>query len=280
MTDLQSFDRVADVYDATRGFPPEAEARVAAGLAELLAPGSRLIEVGVGTGRVAAPLAAHGIAITGIDISRKMLEILGEKTDGVMPVLAEAGHLPFRDGTFDAGLFVHILHLVPDVEGTIRETVRVIRPGGTLLACATSYGPNAGQEAGEIIRRAISEVAGHTPPPFNSNDRSTVAEGQGERGGRGRLNRSEPPFLRAMAEIGANLTERELARWRVASTARGLLDEVLAQLHSQTWSIPVALLPEIVERAQPGVVAVMGGLDTRVEAEAVFRVHVARLPGG
>src|SRR6185295_11063968 len=126
MPELKSFDRVAEVYDETRGLPPEAEAAIGAGIARELrdvAAAPRLLEVGIGTGRIAVPLAAEGVRITGIDISPKMLARLREKRGDIDVMLAEASRPPLRARSFDAALFVHILHLVPDAEATLRATM-------------------------------------------------------------------------------------------------------------------------------------------------------------
>src|SRR5215216_6319362 len=50
-----SFDRIAERYDATRGFPPGIEAQIGAAFRRLssLHTGARLLEIGVGTGRIA-----------------------------------------------------------------------------------------------------------------------------------------------------------------------------------------------------------------------------------
>src|SRR6266571_1138461 len=55
-----SFDRVAAIYDETRGLAPRAMARVLAVLVDQL-QGKRVLEVGVGTGRYAVPLQKSGI---------------------------------------------------------------------------------------------------------------------------------------------------------------------------------------------------------------------------
>ena len=66
-----SFDRIADRYDESRGGTARGE-RVAADLVPWLAPG-RVLEVGVGTGIVAAALAARGLPVYGVDLSQAML---------------------------------------------------------------------------------------------------------------------------------------------------------------------------------------------------------------
>jgi len=122
----QSFDRVATEYDATRGWPPGVAAQIGGGLYDALAlfarPGQRLrvIEAGAGTGRVLLPLAGAGAWTAGVDISAGMLCLLREKAaaaqlpGAVRAVRGDAYRLPFATHTFDAGLMVHVLHLVDD----------------------------------------------------------------------------------------------------------------------------------------------------------------------
>src|SRR5262245_36855806 len=105
MTDFANFDRAAEYYDETRGFPPGVDAKVAAWIAETvgLSPESRLLEVGVGTGRIAVPLAAHVGQIVGVDIARAMMARIHQKSPAKPIDLAEADaqHLPFAANSFD-----------------------------------------------------------------------------------------------------------------------------------------------------------------------------------
>ena len=74
-------DAFADVYD--RWYPDAGETDAAVErLARLASPGGRLLELGVGTGRLAIPLAGRGLAVTGIDASDAMLERLHAKPGG------------------------------------------------------------------------------------------------------------------------------------------------------------------------------------------------------
>jgi SAM-dependent methyltransferase len=119
------FDRVASIYDATRGLPPRVLARVLGVLFEEL-HGERVLEVGVGTGRYAVPLQKSGVRLLGVDISRRMVELGLAK--GLRDVLfADGARLPFRDDAFDAATTNHMLHLVPDWREVLLEIARVTR---------------------------------------------------------------------------------------------------------------------------------------------------------
>ncbi|HVF55103.1 MAG TPA: class I SAM-dependent methyltransferase [Pyrinomonadaceae bacterium] len=71
-------EQCADVYDDWHGDYDEA----AVGMLAELARGGRVLELGVGTGRIALPLAAKGIDIQGIDASPAMVAKLDDKPGG------------------------------------------------------------------------------------------------------------------------------------------------------------------------------------------------------
>lgn len=128
------FDRAVDYYDRTRALTPEMEAAMVEAVSAELRPSGRVLEIGVGTGRIALPLQDAGVNMTGVDLSLPMLRRLVEK--GRVPVVqADATRLPFADGSFDAAVSVHVLHLIPEWTIAVSELVRVVRPGGVLLVC-------------------------------------------------------------------------------------------------------------------------------------------------
>ena len=73
-------DRIADIYDQLHPFVEQSEAA-----AELLADlarqsgGGCVLELGIGTGRLALPLARRGLTVSGIDASEAMLAKLRSK---------------------------------------------------------------------------------------------------------------------------------------------------------------------------------------------------------
>ncbi len=87
-----------------------------------------ILEIGVGTGRVAVPLIMSGFEITGVDISRKMMERANGK--GIKNlVLAIGNQVPFKDGTFDATIMAHVFHLLDNPIPVLQESARASRIG-------------------------------------------------------------------------------------------------------------------------------------------------------
>lgn len=83
-------DRIADIYDELHGSMQDVQPTVSL-LAEL-ANGGRVLELAIGTGRIALPLLARGVKVTGIDASERMVAKLREKPSG--------NHIPVTIGDF------------------------------------------------------------------------------------------------------------------------------------------------------------------------------------
>ena len=137
MTSSVNFDRAIEYYDQTRGFPPGVDQHIpqlftAAGN---LTPRSRVLEIGVGTGRIAVPVAPHIGQYFGIDISTGMMGKLRAKltAERVNLIQGDATYLPFASKTFDAVIAVHIFPLIPTWRAALKEVARVLKPGAMLL---------------------------------------------------------------------------------------------------------------------------------------------------
>ncbi len=151
------FDAISTVYDRTREpLAPEAIDALARAFAR--AGVHSLLEIGVGTGRIARPLGDRGLAITGLDISRGMLREARSK--GLRDLLRGRGErLPFRDRSFDAVLMVHVLHLLDDPGEVLGEGERVGRVGAFALVHARPAAPVGAAGAGpESVRHVLREV--------------------------------------------------------------------------------------------------------------------------
>ncbi len=103
--------------------------------------GGSVLEIGTGTGRIAALLARHGpgLRITGVDLSPDMLVVARENVEsgnvggGVALVLGDAKRLPFPDGAFDAVVSHNMLHHLPDPLPLVDEAFRVAKPDGAVF---------------------------------------------------------------------------------------------------------------------------------------------------
>jgi SAM-dependent methyltransferase len=131
-------EAIADVYDDWYGDVSDVEGTVAAVME--LAEGGPVLELGVGTGRLALPLAAAGAEVHGIDASPAMVERLRAKPGGAgLPVVVGdfSERLPEVPGGFAVVLvtFNTFFNLVaPGAQARCLELARhVLRPGGVLV---------------------------------------------------------------------------------------------------------------------------------------------------
>ena len=131
-------DRIAERYDHMHPEGPATQA-VANVLAELAA-GGRALELGIGTGRVALPLAARGIEVHGIDASEAMVAKLHAKPEGAA--------IPVTIGDFAEfqlhGKFSLVFVVFNTFFGLVTQEaqVQVLQPrrgpSGTRAACSSS----------------------------------------------------------------------------------------------------------------------------------------------
>jgi SAM-dependent methyltransferase len=131
------FDEIAEVYDESlpahvvEHYLAKRTAYVAA-----LCPPGRVLDVGCGTGALAARLADRGYSVVGVDPSEGMLEVMRARHPGLKAVAASGTALPFGEDEFDLVLTVAALHHVAEPEAvrqTLGEMTRVSRPAGRIL---------------------------------------------------------------------------------------------------------------------------------------------------
>lgn len=97
--------------------------------------GRRVLDVGCGSGPLAADLRTTGATVHGFDASRAMVELararLGDAVDLRVADLAEP--LPYGDDDFDVAVASLVLHYLEDWAAPLAELRRVLRPGGRLV---------------------------------------------------------------------------------------------------------------------------------------------------
>jgi ubiquinone/menaquinone biosynthesis C-methylase UbiE len=96
-----------------------------------LRPGSRVADVGCGTGRFSVGLArAYSSHVVGLDNSLKMLAEVVSGDDRVCYCLADARALPLRAGSVGMVFLSNVVHHLADLPEAAEEFARVLEPGG------------------------------------------------------------------------------------------------------------------------------------------------------
>jgi ubiquinone/menaquinone biosynthesis C-methylase UbiE len=184
-------------------------------LSDELAGRAPCLEVGVGTGRIALPLARAGVSMVGLDTSRPMLAKLLEKSGGAPPfplVQADAVHMPWRTDAFGAAIACHVLHLIPKWGDVLTEVARIVRRRGPFMV---SFG-----EPGSEWMRAVNErfaAAAGLP------DRRAGAQNADEVAG-------------ALTTMGARVRALPTIEDVRRISVRRTIADLEAGLYSNTWS--------------------------------------------
>ena len=128
--------------------------------------GARILDIGSGTGDLARELQRSGAAaVVGADFTRPMLlsarakQRIGPQPDWLQ---ADAVHLPFADASFAAVTSGFLLRNLVDLETALAEMLRVLVPGGRLVALDITHPPDG--LYGSVLRlgfeRVVTPIAG------------------------------------------------------------------------------------------------------------------------
>jgi len=143
------FARWADRWDALKR-EVYGEAFWAPALLALLPRGTRVADLGCGTGELVAALAAAGAEVIGVDREEAMLTAARGRTEGLPGVTLLRGEvecLPLPDASIDAALLVLVLQHLTDPAAALAEAARVLRPGGRLVGLDLAPHHNDGLQA-------------------------------------------------------------------------------------------------------------------------------------
>ena len=107
-----------------------------------VAPGAHWLDVGCGTGALSATIIAEAqpAAVTGVDPSEAFVAHARATVPEAEFVVADARHMPFPDGAFDAVVSGLVLNFVPEPELAVAEMARVAAPGAVVAAYVWDYG--------------------------------------------------------------------------------------------------------------------------------------------
>jgi len=289
-----SFDPFASIYDATRGYPDDIAQQVARAIDSAASATSKTtyLEVGIGTGRIAFPLASLGRTYTGVDISEKMVAQLEEKLRNtawretsqpwgalqdedvafapivrrfeeaakqatMRLVMADITKLPFANASFDVVIAVHVFHLVDGWQEAVQEVRRVLRSGGVLLHCHDEWSISDVQKIGEEWRRIVRELGGKASRPGASSERDVTA----------------------LLQTWGLQTETEcVLTWEQATTPRLVLEDIIHRRYSHVWVVPENIFAVAIQRLEQWVNDYYGeGIDTVRKIEQRFMISRTRM---
>lgn len=134
LTAAELFDAIGSGYEDAFGRPPVVD-RAVQELLRRLAPASRVLDIGSGTGKpVAADLTAAGHAVTGLDVSSRMIEIAREQVPGATFVHVDVRRWSSPDASWDAvcAFFPFLQMPRGDTEAVLGRISRWLVPGGWL----------------------------------------------------------------------------------------------------------------------------------------------------
>jgi ubiquinone/menaquinone biosynthesis C-methylase UbiE len=123
--------------------------------------GSRILEVGCGLGDDAAALArrvAPGGSVVAVDGSQAMVDAARKRHGDIADLsfdVADATQLPYGDATFDSCRIDRVLQHIADPAAAIRDMVRVLRPGGVLVAFDNDWETLTIDSANRALTRTI-----------------------------------------------------------------------------------------------------------------------------
>ncbi|HET9671605.1 MAG TPA: class I SAM-dependent methyltransferase [Actinomycetota bacterium] len=242
MSDSIRFDRAVEYSDRTRGLSEEGSRRQTELLAGELAGRGRCLEIGVGTGLVAIPLAAAGVPLVGLDLSAPMLARLVRNAGGVRPfplVIGDATSLPLGTDAVGAAIVRHVFHLIPGWRGAVDELVRVVRPGGTVLVSAGDIPP----PWREVTRRFVEVTA-----------RGALMPGLD-------LGRDLPRLDEAFRDLGGAPRRLPSIPERVDTSLGTFIEQMGDGMHSWTWDVPEEQRREVAAEIRTWAEGRFGSLD-------------------
>jgi SAM-dependent methyltransferase len=120
-------------------------------------PDGPLLDVGCGTGSLAAAMAARRPAV-GVDVAVPYVAYGRAQAAGPVFVAGEASRLPFADGAFAGAAAQLVLNFVGDPVAAVREMRRIVRRGGVVAACVWDF------RGGLVYQRLLWDTAASLDP--------------------------------------------------------------------------------------------------------------------
>lgn len=133
-------------------------------LLDNIKPGSKVLDVGCGNGRLFATIEDKHVDYTGIDNSEELIKIARERFKdfpNAKFLVADAIEMPFDDNSFDIVYSIAVLHHIPSYEfrkKMLSEAGRVARPGSPVIVTVWNLWQKRYYRF--IVREALKKLAG------------------------------------------------------------------------------------------------------------------------
>jgi SAM-dependent methyltransferase len=133
-------------------------------------PGELTVDIGCGEGRVARVLTSRGHRVVGVDGSPTLARLASMHEEPVAATVGDAASLPLRTASADLAVAFMSLQDIDDLDGSVREAARVLRPGGALCIAILHPVVTAGDFEGDaldsrfVLSRAYSEPVRFVEP--------------------------------------------------------------------------------------------------------------------
>lgn len=125
-------------------------------------PGTRVVDVGCGTGDLLAHMEAAGALTAGLDPAMAMVELARNRVPRADVRLGTADRLPWSDEAFDLATSVNALQFAEDMPAALRELARVTRRDG--LVAVANWAASERNDL-DTIEEAVARATGRTPLP-------------------------------------------------------------------------------------------------------------------
>ena len=160
-------ERYDSAYDDPRRRGRLLRARLAAALALLGDEPGRVLDAGMGGGRLVEELDRRGWTATGTDASEAMVELARQRTPQLRNSLlvAPIERLPFEAESFDAVTALGVLEFAEDLSAAAHELARVLRGDGIAVVSWPNFGGLYTAWRGGVVYRLARALGRPAPPP-------------------------------------------------------------------------------------------------------------------
>jgi ubiquinone/menaquinone biosynthesis C-methylase UbiE len=150
------FDRNAATFEQHRALPSGALEAIRKTVREVtgIGPSARVLDLGAGSGRIGIAFVDANDSYVGVDLSLSMLQQFRLRSSAACLIQADGGRLPFADASFDVVMLMQVLSGTHNWRNLLSETVRVIKPGGSVVVGYTVT-PPTGVDAQMKLRLAL-----------------------------------------------------------------------------------------------------------------------------